>query len=42
MGIGIKFGKKVEHPFNLSTMPGVNGQKPYKGFFRSLFNLFRR
>ena len=42
MGIGIKFGKKVEHPLNLSTMPGVNGQKPYKGFFRSLFNLFRR
>lgn len=42
MGLGIKFGKTVNHPMNLSTMPGVNGEKPYKGFFRSLFTLFQR
>ncbi len=41
MGIGIKVGKKVEHPQNLSSMPGVKGNKNYKGFFRSLFNAFR-
>ena len=42
MGLGIKFGKTVEHPMNLSTMPGVNGEKTYSGFFRSMFNLFRK
>jgi len=42
MGLGIKFGRTVNHPMNLSTMPGVNGEKPYKGFFRSLFTLFQR
>ena len=42
MGLGIKFGKTVEHPMNLSTMPGVNGEKTYRGFFRSMFNLFRK
>jgi hypothetical protein len=41
MGMGIKFGRVVNHPMNFSTMPGVNGAKPYKGFFRSLFNLFQ-
>ncbi|MES2447744.1 MAG: DUF5723 family protein [Bacteroidota bacterium] len=42
MGLGIKFGKTVEHPMNLSTMPGVNGEKPYRGFFRSMFNFFKK
>lgn len=42
MGLGIKFGKKVEHPMNISTMPGVNGEKTYRGFFRSMFNLFKK
>jgi hypothetical protein len=42
LGLGIKFGPVVNHPMNFSTMPGVNGAKPYKGFFRSLFNLFQR
>ena len=42
MGLGIKFGKTVEHPMNLSTMPGVNGEKTYRGFFRSMFNFFRK
>jgi hypothetical protein len=42
MGLGLKFGKVVNHPMNLSTMPGVNNEKPYKGFFRSLFTLFQR
>jgi hypothetical protein len=41
LGMGIKFGSVVNHPMNLSTMPGVNGAKPYKGFFRSLFTLFQ-
>ncbi len=41
MGLGIKFGRTVNHPMNLSTMPGVNGEKPYKGFFRSLFTFFQ-
>jgi hypothetical protein len=41
MGLGVKFGKTVNHPMNLSTMPGVNGERPYKGFFRSLFTLFQ-
>ncbi|MDQ8052368.1 MAG: DUF5723 family protein [Pedobacter sp.] len=40
IGMGIKFGSVVNHPMNFSTMPGVNGQKPYKGFFRSLFGFF--
>ena len=42
MGLGIKFGKTVNHPMNLSTMPGVNGEKPYRGFFRSMFNFFKK
>ncbi|TKC10631.1 hypothetical protein FA048_10665 [Pedobacter polaris] len=42
MGLGIKFGRTVNHPMNLSTMPGVNGEKPYKGFFRSLFTFFKK
>ncbi|RZL49729.1 MAG: hypothetical protein EOP00_06500 [Pedobacter sp.] len=42
MGLGIKFGKTVNHPMNLSTMPGVGGEKTYKGFFRSLFTLFKK
>lgn len=42
MGLGIKFGRTVNHPMNFSTMPGVNGEKTYKGFFRSLFTLFRK
>lgn len=42
MGLGIKFGRTVNHPQNLSTMPGVGGEKTYKGFFRSLFTLFKK
>ncbi|MBB2145254.1 hypothetical protein GM921_07150 [Pedobacter sp. LMG 31464] len=42
MGLGIKFGRTVNHPQNLSTMPGVNGEKVYKGVFRSLFNFFKK
>lgn len=41
LGFGVKFGRVVNHPLNFSTMPGVGGQKPYKGFFRSLFTLFQ-
>lgn len=42
MGLGIKFGRTVNHPMNMSTMPGVNGEKVYKGFFRSLFEFFKK
>lgn len=42
MGLGIKFGPVVNHPRNLSYMPGVDGNRPYKSFFRSLFTLFSR
>lgn len=42
MGLGIKFGRTINHPQNLSTMPGVGGEKTYKGFFRSLFTLFKK
>ncbi|MFD0940954.1 DUF5723 family protein [Pedobacter boryungensis] len=42
MGLGIKFGRTVNHPQNLSTMPGVNGEKVYRGVFRSLFNFFKK
>ena len=41
MGMGIKFGRTVNHPLNLSTMPGVNGERVYKGFFRTMFNFFK-
>lgn len=40
MGLGIKFGRTVNHPMNLSTMPGVNGERAYKGFFRSIYEFF--
>lgn len=40
MGLGIKFGSVVNHPMNFSSMPGVGGERPYKGFFRSMFSLF--
>lgn len=42
MGLGIKFGQVVNHPSNFSTMPGVNGEKVYKGIFRSMFNFFKK
>lgn len=42
LGLGIKFGRTVEHPQNLSTMPGVNGEKVYKGFFRSMYEFFKK
>lgn len=42
MGFGIKFGEVVNHPSNFSRMPGVNGEKNYKGIFRSMFNLFKK
>lgn len=42
LGMGIKFGRTVEHPQNLSTMPGVNGEKVYKGFFRSMYEFFKK
>jgi hypothetical protein len=42
MGLGIKFGRTVNHPMNLSTMPGVNGEKVYKGFFRSIYDFFKK
>lgn len=42
MGLGIKFGKTVNHPMNLSTMPGVNGEKTHKGFFRSIYQFFKK
>lgn len=42
MGVGIKFGKTVYHPQNLSVMPGVNGEKTYNGVFRSLYRLFKK
>jgi len=40
MGLGIKIGRTVNHPMNLSTMPGVNGERVYKGFFRSIYEFF--
>ncbi len=42
MGLGIKFGRTVNHPLNMSTMPGVNGEKIYKGFFRSIYDFFAK
>lgn len=42
MGFCFKFGQVVNHPSNFSTMPGVNGEKVYKGVFRSMFNLFKK
>ncbi len=41
MGMGIKFGRTVEHPMNFSRMPGVGGERVYNGFFRSLFDFFK-
>ena len=35
MGLGIKFGRPVEHPQNSSVMPGPRDNEP--GFFRRLF-----
>ena len=40
MGLGIQFGRTVNHPMNLSTMPGVGGEKTHKGFFRSIYEFF--
>ncbi|MEJ7558899.1 MAG: DUF5723 family protein [Pedobacter sp.] len=40
MGVGIKFGRIVEHPQNSSTMPGINGNE--SSFFGRIFNIFSR
>lgn len=37
MGVGIKFGRTVEHPLNSSFMPGVGDDQDRGGFFRRLF-----
>lgn len=42
LGLGIKIGRTVNHPMNLSTMPGVNGERVYKGFFRSIYEFFKK
>lgn len=40
MGVGIKFGRTVEHPQNSSTMPGINDNE--SSFFGRLFSVFSR
>jgi hypothetical protein len=40
MGIGIKFGRTVEHPQNSSTMPGIDYTE--SSFFQRLFGVFSR
>ena len=40
MGVGIKFGRTVEHPQNSSTMPGINDNE--SSFFHRLFSVFSR
>jgi hypothetical protein len=40
MGVGIKFGRTVEHPQNSSTMPGIDDND--SSFFGRLFSVFSR
>jgi hypothetical protein len=40
MGVGIKFGRTVEHPQNSSTMPGIDDNE--SSFFSRLFSVFSR
>jgi hypothetical protein len=40
MGVGIKFGRTVEHPQNSSTMPGIDDNE--SSFFSRLFSFFSR
>jgi hypothetical protein len=40
MGVGIKFGRTVEHPQNSSTMPGIDDNE--SSFFGRIFSVFSR
>ncbi|WP_199118531.1 DUF5723 family protein [Pedobacter sp. ASV28] len=42
MGIAFKIGYIVEHPQNMSWMPGVGKYKDRKSFFGSLFGIFKK
>lgn len=40
LGMAFKIGYIVEHPMNMSWMPGIGKQKD--GFFKRIFNIFKR
>ncbi|RZL61867.1 MAG: hypothetical protein EOO93_11635 [Pedobacter sp.] len=42
LGIAFKVGYVVEHPMNMSWMPGVGKDKDRKSFFDSIFGIFKK
>ena len=42
LGIAFKIGYVVEHPMNMSWMPGVGDNKDQKSFFGKMFGIFKK
>ncbi|MNK50669.1 hypothetical protein D3C87_695500 [compost metagenome] len=42
LGMAFKIGYVVEHPMNMSWMPGVGKDKDRKSFFDSIFGIFKK
>lgn len=42
IGMAFKIGYIVEHPQNMSWMPGVGNNKDHKSFFGSMFGIFKK
>ncbi|WP_316847511.1 DUF5723 family protein [Pedobacter psychrodurus] len=42
MGVGIKFGRTVNHPQFADVIPGINDNGNGGSFFKSLFSVFKR
>jgi len=42
LGMAFKIGYIVEHPMNMSWMPGVGKEKDRKSFFGSIFGIFKK
>jgi hypothetical protein len=42
MGVGIKFGRTVNHPQFADIIPGINDNDGGGSFFKSLFSVFKR
>lgn len=42
LGMAFKIGYVVEHPMNMSWMPGVGKDKDRKSFFGSIFGIFKK
>lgn len=42
LGMAFKIGYIVEHPMNMSWMPGVGKEKDRKSFFESIFGIFKK